>query len=141
MVDLPFGVGVERSRLHAGLLVGDVLLVVLVLSAGMLRHNENPLELPGRALLVIGPFVVGWLVAAVLLGAYTSDARRSVGGTVVNATVTWFVAALVGSGLRATSFLPGNAPLVFVGVVVGTGAVGMVLWRGVFTAVVGPAGR
>ena len=141
MVELPFVIGAERSRLHAGLLVGDLAIIVLVLSGGMLRHDENPLEVPERALLVIGPFVLAWLVASFVLGAYTGDARRSTIDATENAAGTWLVAALVGSGLRATPYLPGDSPLVFVAVVVATGTVGLATWRGLVTHVVGPAER
>lgn len=141
MVDLPFAVGAERSRLHAGLFVGDVALIVLLLAGGMVRHRELPWEIPERTVLVIGPFVLAWLVASLLMGAYTADARRSTVDAVVNVAGTWLVAALLGVGLRATPSLPGGAPPTFVAVVVGFGAVGLVLWRGAVTLVVGPAGR
>lgn len=140
MDDHPFAVGAEPSVVHASLLVGDVAVIVGLLSAGMLRHAENPIEMPERAVLVIGPFLLSWLVAAYLLGAYTAVARQSVVDAAVNAAGTWLAAALLGAGLRATTSLPGGAPLSFVAVVVGTGALGLALWRGVFTAVVGPAG-
>lgn len=141
MTDLPFAVGAERSPLHAGLLVGDVAIVVLVLSAGMVRHGESPLGVPGRAALVIGPFVASWLAVSYLLGAYTGDARRSVVAAMGNTGGTWAATAAVGAGLRATAYLPGNSPPTFVAVVAGTGAVALAAWRGVVTAVVGPAGR
>jgi hypothetical protein len=141
MVDLPFVIGAERSRLHGALFVGDVSLIVLLLSFGMVRHNENPLALPERAVLVIGPFVLSWLVVSYVLGAYTGDARRSTVDATENAAGTWLVAALVGAGLRSTSYLPGNAPLSFVAVVVATGAVALSAWRGGVTAIVGPAER
>lgn len=141
MVDLPFDVGVERSRLHAGLFVGDVAVIVLLLSGGMMRHDANPLVVPERAVLVIGPFVLSWLVVSYALGAYTSDARRSTIAAATNAAVAWLVAAVVGASLRSTPYLPGNAPLSFVAVVAGVGAVGLAVWRGAVTAIAGPAGR
>lgn len=139
MDDQPFAVGVEPTRLHAGLLVGDVAVILLLLGAGMLRHGEVPWLLPERSLLVIGPFLLSWFVAAALLGAYTSDARGSVFDATVNATGTWVVAALGGAALRATPMLPGGAPVSFVAVVVGVGVLGLAAWRGLVTAVVGPA--
>lgn len=158
MDDLPFGVGVVPSRLHAGLLLGDVAVIVLLLGAGMVRHRTltqvsevvigpvgalGPLvlSLPLRALLVIGPFVVSWLVVATLTGAYTVAVRRSTVDAAVNAVGTWLVAALVGAGLRSLPMLPGRAPVTFLAVVVGFGAVGLAVWRGAVTYVVGPAER
>lgn len=141
MVDLPFVIGAERSRLHALLFVGDIAVIVGLLGGGMMRHGNVPWLIPERAALVIGPFVLAWLVVSWVLGAYTGDARRSTIDATENAAGTWLAAALVGSGLRATSFLPGDAPLTFVAVVVGTGVVGLAAWRGAVTAVVGPAER
>lgn len=141
MVDLPFVVGVERSRLHAGLFVGDVAIIALVLSAGMLRHDVDPLARPEYTALVVGPFLVSWLVVASVLGAYTGDARRSVVDATENAAGTWLVTVLVAAGLRSTPYLPGESPLTFVAVVVAVGAVALAVWRGVVTSAVGPAER
>lgn len=139
MVDLPFVIGAERSRLHGGLFVGDVVLIVLIMGLGMIRHNEIPWEVPERAVLVIGPFVLAWLVVSYVMGAYTGDARRSTVDATENASGTWLVAALVGAGLRSSPYLPGNSPLTFVAVVVATGALALSLWRGGVTMIVGPA--
>lgn len=139
--DLPFGPGVEHSRLHAGLLVGDVAVIALLLAAGMVRHDENPLAMAEHAVLVVGPFLLAWIVAAGLAGSYTRRARASVGAAVANATGIWLLAALAGSALRATPVLPGQSPPAFVAVVAGTGVVALAVWRGLVTAVVGPAGR
>lgn len=140
MNELPFGVGagVERTRQHALLAAGDVVVVSAVLVAGLLRHNQNPVSYPGYAAVVLAPFLLGWAVAAVLLGTYTVDARGSPLEAVVSGVGTWLLAALLGAALRATPYLPGNAPPTFVAVVAGTGAVGFVLWRGVAAAVLRP---
>lgn len=140
-MNLPFVVGADRTRVHAGLLAGDVAVVVLLLSLGMIRHNQNPLGVPGRTVLVVGPFVLAWLVVAYALGAYALETRRSVAAAAANAAGTWVVAALLGAGLRATPFLPGNAPPTFVAVVAGFGAVALAAWRGAVTYLVGPVGR
>jgi hypothetical protein len=139
MVELPFIIGVERSRLHGKLFVGDLLLIVAVMSVGMLQHNEIPWQVPERTALVIGPFLVSWLVVAYVMGAYTGDARRSVIDATENASGTWFVTALVGAGLRSTPYLPGESPLTFVAVIVAAGAVALSVWRGGITQIVGPS--
>lgn len=141
MLDRPFVPGVERSRLHAVTFVGDVAVIALLLSAGMVRHDENPLAMPEHAVLVVGPFVLAWVAVAPLTGSYTARARESVTGAAANAAGAWLVAVLAASALRAAEFLPGQSPPTFVAVVGGTGAVALALWRGLVTAVVGPAGR
>jgi hypothetical protein len=141
MVELPFVIGAERSRLHAALFVGDIVVIVLLLAGGMMRHGEVPWEVPRRAALVIGPFLVSWLVVSYVLGAYTGDARRSTVDATENAAGTWLVAAVVGAGLRSTPYLPGESPITFVAVVLAVGTLGLAAWRGGVTHVVGPGER
>lgn len=118
-----------RTRRTAALLVGDLLAIVAVLTAGLLRHGVDPVAMPGHAALVIGPFVVGWLVAAPLLGAYARPTLASAGPTVGVAVLAWGPAALVGVVARATPAVPGSTPPVFVAVVAGFGALGVGAWR------------
>lgn len=141
MVDLPFAPGVERSALDGGLFAGDAAVIALLLAGGMMRHHENPLAMPERVVLVVGPFLVAWAVAAVLTGAYTERARTSVAGAMATGAWTWLLATVGGAALRATAVFPGQSPATFVAVVAGFGAVAVALWRGLVTAAVGPAGR
>lgn len=129
-----FATGVERTRRHAGLLAADLLVVALVMLAGMVRHHPDLFAVAGRVVLVVGPFAVGWLVAAPLAGAYRDTGRRSVAEAAANGAGAWTLAALVGAGLRALPFLPGDSPPSFVAVVVGTGALAVAAWRAAFTA-------
>ena len=137
---LPFGVGLERSRRHLAVAVGDFLVVSVLIFYGVLHHYVTDpgasgilgtLPPAGYVVAVIAPFLVGWAVAAVLAGAYTRAALASPLAAVVNGVGTWVLAALIGSALRATPIFPGGAPPIFVLAVVGTGVVGFTLWRGV----------
>lgn len=121
-------------RLDAGavpLAVGDVVAIVAVLTAGTIHHNgvafvsANPMHLAG----VLAPFLVGWLVAAPLLGAYSAGAAESAKAALPLAIRSWVVADLIGVGLRATPLFAGGAALSFVVVSLVTGLVAIVVWR------------
>ena len=137
---LPFGVGLDPSRRHLAVAVGDLLVVSVLIFYGVVHHYVaepgasgilGALPPAGHVAAVVGPFLVGWVVAAVLAGAYTRAALASPLAAVVNGVGTWVLAALLGSALRATPLFPGGAPPIFILAVLGTGTVGFVLWRGV----------
>jgi hypothetical protein len=125
------------QRLDAGaapLAVGDVLAIVLVLTAGTIHHSSvaavaaDPLHLVA----VLVPFLVGWVVAAPLLGAYSAGAAESAKAAIPLAVRSWVVADLVGVGLRATPVFPGGFALTFLAVSLVTGLVAIVAWRWVY---------
>lgn len=124
----------DRSATTAALLVGDLAIIVLQLSAGLLAHGEDPLAEPGYTAATVAPFLVGWLLAAPMLGAYTARIRESFVETVLSVGLAWIVATLIGAGLRATPWLQGSAPAAFVAVTVGTGLVTLLPWRLLVTA-------
>jgi hypothetical protein len=126
--------GFLAKRLDAGtwpLAVGDVLVIALVLAAGTAHHHgvaflqTNPLYLAG----VLAPFLVGWAVASVPLGAYSPGAGESAKSAVPLALRAWLVADLLGLGLRATPLFRGGVEPVFAVVTVVTGGVALAAWR------------
>jgi len=122
--------GVDRARLVV-LLPGDVLALALFVLAGSLRHNAEPWVYPERFALVLAPFLVGWLVAAPLLGAYSRWERVSRRWAVGLALAAWPVAVAVAMALRATATFPGDAAPTFYLVAVAFGAVALAAWRAV----------
>ncbi|GAA0251838.1 DUF3054 domain-containing protein [Haladaptatus pallidirubidus] len=125
----------DRSPATAGLVVGDLAIIVGLLWMGSLRHNNNPVENPPLFVDTLAPFFIGWVVASLLLGAYSRRARRSFSDAALLVGGAWVVASLIGAGLRATSLFHGGSPLSFVLVVTGLGLVSLVLWRGLVTTV------
>ncbi len=125
----------DRSPATAGLVVGDLLVLSGLLLMGSLRHNENPIETPLLFADTVAPFLVGWIVASLLVGAYSKRARQSPRAAALFGGGTWIVASLIGAGLRATSLFHGDSPLSFVLVVTGIGLVFFVIWRGVVAVV------
>ncbi len=88
------------------LAVGDLLAILGVLTIGMLQHSTlTATRAPG----VYAPFVIGWLVGAVIIGAYSAGAGESAKAAIPLGLRAWVVAALIGFGLRATIFRGGLA--------------------------------
>lgn len=126
---------VEPSGLAAGLAVGDVLAIGSFVALGRLQHFGTPIGEPVNFLETLGPFLLGWVVAALLGSLYTSDAvsfpRRAVSWTLPAWVVTVAIAMLVRSRPEVAG---GTAPtFIAVTLVVGGGLV--VGWR-VLAAVV-----
>ncbi|WP_435153128.1 DUF3054 domain-containing protein [Haladaptatus sp. DFWS20] len=125
----------DRSPTTAGLGIGDLLVILGLLWMGSLRHNENPIATPLLFADTVAPFLIGWIIASLLVGAYSTQARQSVRDAVRFGGGAWIIASLIGAGLRATSLFHGDAPLSFVLVVTGIGLVFLVTWRGLVAAV------
>lgn len=114
--------------------LGDIVVLTLVFASGTVRHNGlNVLWTePLYSLATIAPFLIGWAVAAPLLGAYRPRTRTSLRWAVVPVVPVWVVANALALGLRVTPWLHGGVSPVFALVTLVTGAGGLVLWRVVF---------
>jgi hypothetical protein len=116
------------------LAVGDVLAIVAVLTAGTVQHNgvafvtNNPVYLAGT----LAPFLIGWVLVAPLVGAYSPGAGESAKAAVPLALRSWVVADVVGVALRASPLFHGGWSPVFVAVTLVTGGVALALWRWLF---------
>lgn len=117
------------------LAVGDVLVLVLLLSFGTARHNGVAYltEQPVALALTLLPFIVGWLVAAPLVGAYSAGAAESAKAAIPLAVRSWVVAVVIGIVLRVV--LPFDATggllslAIFFVVTLVVGVVGLGVWR------------
>lgn len=118
------------------LAIGDVTVILLVIALGMVRHHgvSGVTGDPGAVVVTALPFLVGWVVAAPLIGAYSPGAGESAKAAVPLAIRSWFVADVIGIGLRATPLFGGGGDLVALVVLflvlLLTGAIGLTLWRG-----------
>ncbi|MFC4551479.1 MULTISPECIES: DUF3054 domain-containing protein [Halorussus] len=125
----------ERSP-DAGLLaVGDLLVILAFLTVGELRHGVNPVTQPLVVADTVAPFLLGWVVASLAVGAYAPGAMRSSRVAAVRAAGAWVGAAAIGLALRATSLFHGESPWTFALVVTGIGVVSLVAWRVAVSAV------
>jgi len=95
------------------LAVGDLLAILGVLTYGMIEHATF---LPERAVGVYAPFLIGWAVGAVLIGAYSPGAAESAKAAIPLGLRAWVLAALIGFGLRWTPVFPGGLDPIFVGI-------------------------
>jgi hypothetical protein len=118
----------------APLAVGDLLVVAILFSVGTVHHNGLAFVAsnPGYLAATIAPFLLGWVIAAPLLGAYAPGAAESAKAAVPLALRSWLLADAIALGLRATPFVAGGVQLSFVLVSLGVGLVGLALWRTLF---------
>jgi len=100
-----------EGRVDSGALplaVGDLLAILGVLTIGMTRHGTFG---PERAALVYSPFVIGWVIGAVLIGAYSAGAAESAKAAIPLGIRAWVVATIIGLGLRWTVIFPDSFQL------------------------------
>ncbi|MFB6159738.1 MAG: DUF3054 domain-containing protein [Haloferacaceae archaeon] len=126
--------GFLDDRIDAGawpLAVGDVLVLALVFTGGAIRHHGTtyPLDDPVGWVVTILPFLLGWLLVAPLVGAYSAGAAESAKAAVPLAVRAWIPADAVALLVRAAAFDDGPLQLTFVAVTLGSGALGIAAWR------------
>ena len=124
-----------EQRLDAGtwpIAVGDLLVLLLFLLAGTLWHGHTPAGLradPVIFVLVAGPFVLGWLVCAPLVGAYSPGGGSAPNSSIPLAIRSWVPAAVVGFLIRYVALPDRGVAPVFAGVILVGGAVVLAVWR------------
>lgn len=118
------------DRAAAPLAVGDVLVLLALLTVGTLSHRpaEFLLSEPTYLLGVFAPFVIGWVLVAPLVGAYSAGAAETAKSSVPLAIRSWIPAAVIGLGLRALVFR-GGAEVSFAVVMLVAGSVFLGGWR------------
>ncbi|WP_115862657.1 DUF3054 domain-containing protein [Halorussus litoreus] len=124
------GSRVARSSGTARLALGDLLVIVGFLTVGELNHGVSPVESPLVVADTIAPFLAGWVVAAVVVGAYAPGANRTVKTAITRVAGAWIIAAAIGLALRSTPFFHGSSPWTFALVVTGFGVTFLAAWRG-----------
>ena len=100
-----------NGRVDSGALplaVGDLLAILGVMTIGMIRHGTFG---PERAVLVYSPFVIGWVIGAVLIGAYSAGAAESAKAAIPLGVRAWVLATFIGLGLRWTVVFPDSFQL------------------------------
>lgn len=129
------------SAVFARLALGDLLAILAFVVLGERQHNVDPVANPDVVLGTLLPFLVGWIVFALLLGAYGSAAfDGEVAHSFARTAAAWLGADLLAQALRATETFRGDADPVFFLV---AGSVGLALlfgWRLVARRTFGDAG-
>ncbi|ELY76408.1 DUF3054 domain-containing protein [Natrinema gari] len=116
------------------LAVVDALVVVAFIGVGLFMHTIEPWAFPAYTVRTATPFVIGWAIAASLLGAYRTRVLESVGRTLGTVAVAWIAATLIGGAIRSSSLFPGGAPPEFLLVNAGLGLGFILPWRLAVTA-------
>lgn len=118
------------DRAAVPLAVGDVLVLITVLTAGTLRHRPADFLLsePTYLLGVWAPFLIGWALVAPLVGAYSAGAVETAKSSIPLAIRSWIPSLVVAFALRVFVFTGGAAPA-FVVVMLVTGSLSLGVWR------------
>lgn len=112
----------------------DVLALSAVLTIGVVNHHgvDYLSTAPVEWLLTLVPFLVGWAVAAPLVGAYSAGAAESAKAAIPLAIRAWIPGAAVGFVLRASPLFSGGFQLSFGIVMLLTGGAALVAGRWLF---------
>lgn len=111
--------------------VGDLAVLLAFLLAGTLQHSslEQLQSDPVIYLLAAGPFILGWIVCAPLVGAYSPGGGSAPNSSIPLAIRSWIPAAFVGFLVRVAA-LPGRGvEITFAIVILVGGAVVLSIWR------------
>lgn len=127
-------VDLVRKSLTAILLAGDLVALLLFILLGQADHGTlNPSNPLSGAFSNVIAFVVPWLIAALVLGAYRgSSPSPELGKFLGTALLAWLVAAPWGMELRAILLDRGSIPVPFFLVTIGVGGAFLLLWRLIF---------
>lgn len=114
--------------------VGDIVVLLAFLLAGTARHSVlSPVEILTTEPLVFvnaaAPFIVGWLIAAPLVGAYSPGAGSAPNSSIPLAIRSWVPAAAIGLLIRVTPLIEGGFDPAFAAVMLIGGAVVLAAWR------------
>jgi hypothetical protein len=111
--------------------VGDLAVLLAFLLAGTLQHwpRDQLLADPTIYLFAAGPFVLGWLVCAPLVGAYSPGAGSAPNSSIPLAIRSWIPAAVVGLAIRVVAVPDRGAEPIFAAIMIVGGAVVLSVWR------------
>jgi hypothetical protein len=114
--------------------VGDLIVLLAFLFVGTVQHwgLEHLQAEPTTYLLAAGPFVLGWLVCAPLVGAYSPGGGSALNSSIPLAIRSWIPAAIVGLAVRIVAIPGRGAEGVFAAVILVGGAVSLSVWRLVY---------
>lgn len=120
----------DVSRWTAVLAVGDLIALVAFIAAGQYHHaGTNPFLTPLRLLEGLAPFLIGWVVVAMIGGLYTHDALLGPRRMLSWSIPAWVFAAIIALALRSTALFYGDVTGLFPVVALGFGGIILVGWR------------
>jgi hypothetical protein len=120
--------GVDGGALRR-YLSGDVLAILAFVAIGEVQHAFPPHQYPLRFVGTAVPFLVGWVLAAPVGGAYRRSTLTSPLSAAAWALLAWLFDDGIGQLLRNTALFPGGADPIFYVVAAGAGGGLLVVWR------------
>lgn len=112
------------------LVAGDLISVLAVVVLGIYSHHGVPGVLdPVHVGLAAGPFVIGFLVAALLIDAYSDPARSSIQESVRLGAGSAIAGVSMGMVIRGLQMLPGDVQWSFLLVMTSSLTAVIVGWR------------
>ena len=133
MADLSF----LEQRLDAStwpIAAGDLAVLLLFFLAGVLQHRTI-LALKIAPIIYVDaawPFVLGWLVCAPLVGAYSPGGGSAPNSSIPLAIRSWIPAVVVGLVARVVAVPASGFDPIFAAVVLVGGALVLSFWRGLY---------
>ncbi|ADQ66969.1 hypothetical protein C499_04396 [Halogeometricum borinquense DSM 11551] len=121
------------------LAVGDFLMLAAVLTIGFINHNgvDQIFDDPTGWILTLVPFLLGWGIFGVLIGAYSAGAAETAKASIPLTIRGWIPGAILGLGLRASPLFEGGFAWIFAAVILATGMLALVAWRWLFFKIIG----
>lgn len=121
-------VGIAGRALRRYLL-GDLLAISVFVIVGELSHGVDPVAQWAFVLDATIPFLLGWLVAGPLLGAYSLWSLQDPLRAAVAVVPAWLVADGIGQLIRDSDAFHGSADPVFFLVAAAVGGLLLIGWR------------
>ena len=118
----------SRVRASPGMVIvaiGDAAAIAAFVAAGELSHG-NPISAGVGTFLA---FAASWIVVAVPIGAYASNAFDTVRWTVASVAIAWTLAAILGQFVRLVTVETATLAPTFVLVSIAIGMVPILAWR------------
>jgi hypothetical protein len=117
--------------------VGDLVVLLAFLLVGAARHSVyTPLQLltndPLTFVYAAGPFVLGWLICAPLIGAYSPGGGSAPNSSIPLAIRSWVPAVAIGLLVRVLAAPGRGFDPIFAGIILVGGAVVLSAWRFVY---------
>jgi hypothetical protein len=107
----------------------DLSIITGIIVIGQFSHQINPLADLLHSFLTYAPFYTGWILTAPVFGAYHRSTLTSYRNTLLIIGGAWIISVLIGGGLRATPYFPGQSPSLFLLVMTSVGLIGLLTWR------------
>ena len=113
------------------LVVVDVLAIGGVVTVGIAHHASAALLMgaPGYWAAVLLPFLIGWALVSVPVGAYAPGAAESAKAAVPLGVRAWVPAVVIALAIRATPLAPGGFHISFAVVITLLGAAAIAAGR------------